>query len=226
MGVDYSFVLHVPQERIWDVLQDVAAMQQEGEEKIELIFPDHKLTLPFTSHFKSEPIVIDESVGGLSFDTSLCFEPDDVLLEYVEEQVGYERSEDEKAHLRQCLVNMQGQIMIGYIYLSIDFYANDRELVKPDAPLPRPIAKFSFQAATGRMNDLFEQSPSMQQAFLGLAAKHDGEAVLLDREEGDSLVLWLQGQPMKEEIPAPSVSICYYSPEDLRELIEQRIGRN
>lgn len=215
MGNDYSFVLNVPQERVWDVLQAVAAMQSRNGDEIDLIFPDHKLTLPFSSRFETQPIHIDESVQSLSFDTSLCFELDEVLEEDIEGLIEYESRLGESV-TREDYLDEQGRRAIGFIYLSVDFRGNRSSSEHQDA---KPVARFTFTAATGRMSDLFEQSPSMQQAFVELAVAHQGELCFLDREEKPSILLYLEGERLKEELPFIYSALGYYAPDVIRAVL-------
>lgn len=212
MGNDYSFVLYVPQERMWDVLQSVSLMSPRSENHTEIVFPDRKITVPFSSGFKTEPIVVEDPFPALSFDTSLCFEMDEVLEDDLEDLIRYGRDLGEDA-TREDYLDDQGRMAIGFIYLSIDPEANRRFSRYHDA---KPVARFTFTAATDHMSDLFEQSPSMQQTFAGLTAAHQGESCFLDREEKPSLLLWLEGEPMKEELPFHYLSVSYCSPDDIR----------
>jgi hypothetical protein len=170
MGLDYEYELYFRREELWSVLQSVGKMSGTGADgTTEIILPDRKIALPFTSGFAFKTIHFQESKKELDFDTSLYFEPDDAIEQYVKEQ---------EEHIRQwggehanwvMPRDEEGRVPIGNIYLYI-------WLDSEDTP---GLISFDFVSATTRMGVLFTESPSIRGAFIRLLEWHNGVYGLL-----------------------------------------------
>jgi hypothetical protein len=147
---------------------------------LELTLPGgDRLTLPFTSHFKSEPVDCSTS-SELELDTSIMFGVDDALREFAETH-GPEPEED-------------GRVQIGYVYLTIRFesFAHPR------------YTSLEFWAATSSMSRLFAQSARIREAFTDLTAASGGVCCLFDTGDGGpEQVCWLNGETTQEMVSGP-----------------------
>src|SRR4028118_1386559 len=87
MGLDYSFRVNIKREQLAESLIAVARFAHaNSEEKIDVYLPERKLSLPFTSRFKTFPLLVHSSTDTLEFDTSLLFPVSDEAMEkYVRE---------------------------------------------------------------------------------------------------------------------------------------------
>jgi len=165
IGLEYEYGLRFRYEDLYGILEDLAqnATVVEGRE-IDVILPEWRITLPFTSHFKSEPIYLDESTKTLSFDISLYFKPDDEIELYIKEQEEYLGASDGDFVNYRCPRDDQGRVAIGYIYLYISFsFENNMK-----------FANLAFASATTRMGILFTNSPSIRQTFIDFLISHNG----------------------------------------------------
>ncbi|MFJ1551532.1 hypothetical protein [Streptomyces sp. NPDC088246] len=147
---------------------------------LELILPGgDRLVLPFTSHFKSEPV--DSSTSStLELDTSIMFGVDDAVRECGEAH-GHETEED-------------GRVEIGYVYLTIRF----ESLLHPR------YASVEFWAATSAMSRMFARSARVRDVFTGLTAASGGVCCLFDTGDGGpEQVCWLNGETTQEMVSGP-----------------------
>ena len=178
MGLDYSYCVYVPAGNVVRALNALVAMAPAGEASTEVTLPGgHRLTLPFTSGFKSEPV--DCSDGrNLDLDTSILLDlVDDEAREYFDE---YARDES-------------GRGRLGYLYLTVQFVSK----VHPG------YAELEFTAATTSMSMLMENSASVEQAFVALTKASGGVCCWLDREWTSLEVRWLNGETRRDTIPGP-----------------------
>ena len=129
MGLEYEYGLCFRYEELYELLEDLGQNAKVvADRKVDIIFPDYRITLPFTSNFKSEPIHIDDSTRSISLDTSLYFKPDDEIEMYLKEQEEYLRGRGGDWADYRSPRDDQGRVAIGYIYLYISFELNDPSL--------------------------------------------------------------------------------------------------
>jgi hypothetical protein len=178
MGLDYSYTFFVPAGNVARALTAVAAIAPDDRGPIEVTLPGgERLTLPFTSGFKSDPV--DSSASAeLRLDTSILIDvEDDTTRDYFASEVRHE----------------SGRARLGYLYLTVKFVSQVH---------PR-YAELEFTAATTSMSELMETSASVEKAFVDLTIASGGVCCWLDREWTSLEVRWLNGVPCRETIPGP-----------------------
>ncbi|MBL1094722.1 MULTISPECIES: hypothetical protein [Streptomyces] len=179
MGLVYSYDIYVRPWNVARVLANLAdlAPPARAVPPLEITLPGgDRLVLPFTSHFKSEPVDCSTS-STLELDTSLMFDVDDALREYAQ-MSGREPEAD-------------GRIQIGYIYAKIWF----ESLLHPD------YASVECWAATSGMSRLFARSANIRKVFTDLTADSGGVCCLFDTGDGGpEQVCWLNGEPTREMV--------------------------
>ncbi|MFE0420962.1 hypothetical protein [Streptomyces sp. NPDC058953] len=186
MGLDYSYEIFTPAQNVARTLAELVELAPRTRQvpPLTLTMPGgDQLVVPFTSHFKSDPV--DCSTGStLELDTSIMVGVDDEVREFVEGR-GLELDE-------------LGRVEIGYIYLTIRF-----------APALHPrYASLQFTAATSGMSRLFERSASIRAVFTGLTAASGGVCCALDTESDTVQICWLNGQVTQETVPGPRFTSC------------------
>ena len=102
MGLDYSYKMGFRRDQLSDVLGAVGEWSRDAGESTDIYLPQGKITVPFTSRFRTVPVFLHPAVKRLQFDTSLYFPFDDeVIQKYVAELE-------------------QERVSIGYIYMNIE----------------------------------------------------------------------------------------------------------
>ncbi|MFD3481685.1 hypothetical protein [Streptomyces sp. NPDC058665] len=181
MGLDYAYQVIVPAQNVTRALGALTELAPRTlrPPPLALTLPGGaEVVVPFTSHFKSEPVDCSAS-GTLELDTSIMFGVDDVVREYCE---GRDLELDE---LRR--------VAIGYIYLTVRF-----------APEQHPgYASLEFMAAASGMSRMFERSAAVRTVFTDLTAAVGGVCCLLDTESDSVQVCWLNGRPTQDTVPGP-----------------------
>ncbi|MEV5989238.1 hypothetical protein AB0L85_30335 [Streptomyces sp. NPDC052051] len=184
MGLAYGYDIYLPPQNVARALANLAELAPPAEAALrpplELTLPGgDRLILPFTSHFKSEPVDCSTS-RTLDLDTSIMFGADDVLREYAE-AYGPE-------------IDGDGRIQIGYVYLTIRF----------ESFLHPRYAAMEFWAATSGMSRLFARSVRVREVFISLAAASGGVCCLFDTGDGGpEQVCWLNGETTQEMVSGP-----------------------
>ncbi|MFF1445628.1 hypothetical protein [Streptomyces sp. NPDC058295] len=182
MGLTYGYDIYLRPRNVARALANLAELAPPTRDvpPLELTLPGgDRLTLPFTSHFMSEPL--DCSTGStLELDTSIMFGADDAVREYGEVH-GHE-------------ADAEGRVKIGYVYLTVRF----ESLLSPR------YASVEFWAATSAMSRLFAQSARVREVFTGLTAASGGVCCLFDTGDGGpEQVCWLNGRATQEMVPGP-----------------------
>ncbi|WSQ06541.1 hypothetical protein OG604_01480 [Streptomyces sp. NBC_01231] len=146
---------------------------------LEIRLPDgDRLVVPFTSHFKSEPV--DCSSSELKLDMTMMFDVDDALREFAE-KAGPAPEAD-------------GRIQIGYVYATVRF----------ESFLHPGYASVECWAATSGMSRLFARSTNIRKVFTDLTAASGGVCCLFDTGDGGpEQVCWLNGESTQEMVPGP-----------------------
>ncbi|MGW3691784.1 hypothetical protein [Streptomyces sp. NPDC005125] len=182
MGLTYGYDIYLRPLNVAKALANLAelAPQTRDVSSLEVTLPGgDRLVLPFTSHFKSEPVDCSRS-STLELDTSLMFDVDDALREYAETD-GPEPEAD-------------GRIQIGYVYATIRF----------ESFLHPGYASVEFWAATSGMSRMFARSASVREVFTGLTAASGGVCCLFDTGDGGpEQVCWLNGETTQEMVSGP-----------------------
>ncbi|MFE2103704.1 MULTISPECIES: hypothetical protein [unclassified Streptomyces] len=182
MGLTYGYDVYLRPRNVAKALANLAALAPPAPRvpPLEVTLPGgERLVLPFTSHFKSEPVDCSTS-STLRLDTSLMFDVDDALREYTK-RGGPEPDAD-------------GRIQIGYVYAAIRF----ESLLHPG------YASLECWAATSGMSRLFARSRNIRRAFTDLTAASGGVCCLFDTGDGGpERVCWLNGEVTQEMVSGP-----------------------
>ena len=179
MGLIYGYDIYLRPRNVAKALANLAelAPQTRDVSPLELTLPGgDRLVLPFTSHFKSEPVDCSTS-STLELDTSIMFDVDDALREYA--QTGGPEPEAD------------GRIQIGYVYATIRF----------ESFLHPGYASVECWAATSGMSRLFARSTNIRKVFTDLTAASGGVCCLFDTGDGGpEQVCWLNGETTQEMV--------------------------
>ncbi|MEV7524592.1 hypothetical protein [Streptomyces sp. NPDC091371] len=182
MGIDYSYEIFVPARNVARALTELAelAPRTGRRPRVAVTLPGgDQVVLPFTSHFKSEPVDCSTS-STLDLDTTIMFGVDDDAMRELSESHDWKRDE-------------RGRLAIGYIYLTVRF-----------ASWWHPgYASLDFTAAATGMSLAFERSANIRGVFTSLTAASGGVCCVLDTEGATRLICWLNGEPMQETVPGP-----------------------
>lgn len=185
MGLDYSYEVIVPARNVARALAAVAELapltHRPPPLTVTLPGGGGRVTVPFTSHFRSEPVDCSAAGGGgtLELDTSIMCGVDEAVREHIDGR-GLEPDE-------------LGRVPIGYIYLTVRF-----------APAAHPgHASLEFTAATSGMSRMFERSAVVRAVFTDLTAAVGGVCCLLDTESDTFEICWLDGRPVRDTVPGP-----------------------
>lgn len=166
MGLRYSINLYYRIEQLEDVLMKIptiAEIEDGAMTKIEL--PNsHSISLPFTSNFRNDLLVLQGQKIGVELDTILIFTVDDSIRDYVRAC----NFEDKIDRQMNC-------VPIGNIYLNIRAGYNYVEL--------------AFRAATSQMSKLFLESAAIHYRFIEFMNLTDGSLGIIDIGEDYDLLL-------------------------------------
>ncbi len=173
MGLDYTYRLFFPRERVPEALEGLAARcapPRCGTARIHL--PQGIREFPFEP-FREDalPNWDDESY---SFDIILHLAADEALEKFT--RIAPQQLEEQR-----------WEIDLGYIYFRVD------------NPPEETVSCFVFIASGNRMSWAFLDSRSLQSVFSDLLAAHGGLCGLLDRDE-DRIVFWWRGQTTWETL--------------------------
>lgn len=182
MGLIYSYDIYLRPRNVARALANLAKLAPPAcaVPPLEITLPGGgRLVLPFTSHFKSEPVDCSTN-STFELDTSLMVDVDDALREYA--QTGGPGPEAD------------GRIQVGYIYATIRFVS----LLHPG------YASVECSAATSGMSRLFARSTNVRKVFTDLTADSGGVCCLFDTGDGaPEQVCWLNGEPTRETVSGP-----------------------
>ena len=173
MGLDYTYRLFFPRERVPEALEGLAARcapPPRGTARIRL--PQGIREFPFEP-FREDPLPNwdDESY---SFDIILRLEADESLEKFTR-------------IAPQQLEAQGGETALGYVYFRVD------------NPPDEAVSCFVFIAGGNRMSWTFLDSRSLQSVFSDLLAAHGGLCGLLDRDE-ERTIFWWRGQVTWETV--------------------------
>ncbi|MFE4213838.1 hypothetical protein [Streptomyces sp. NPDC056844] len=191
MGLTYGYDIYLRPGNVARALTALAALAPPAPRvpPLELTLPGgERLALPFTSHFKSDPVDCTTSTTSttsttgttVELDTSLMFGVDDVLREYAE--------------VYGSAIEEDGRIAIGYVYLTIRFTS----LLDPR------YTSMEFWAATSGMSRVFARSAGVREVFMDLTAAAGGVCCLFDTGDGSpGQLCWLNGEATESTVPVP-----------------------
>ncbi|MFD5140443.1 hypothetical protein ACFWMX_30055 [Streptomyces sp. NPDC058378] len=182
MGLTYGYDIYLRPGNVAGALTALAALAPPAPHvpPLELTLPGgERLALPFTSHFKSDPVDCTRGAGTtIELDTSLMFGVDDVLREYAD-VYGRDIEED-------------GRIALGYVYLTIRFTS----LLHPR------YTSMEFWAATSGMSRVFARSAGVREVFTDLTVAAGGVCCLFDTGDGSpGQLCWLDGEATEDMVP-------------------------
>jgi hypothetical protein len=182
VGLIYGYDIYLSPRNIARTLANLAELAPPASAvpPLEVTLPGgERLGLPFTSHFKSEPVDCSTS-DTLELDMSLMVDIDDALREY--------------ARMNGPAPEADGRLQIGYIYAAIRF----ESLLHPG------YASVECWAATSEMSRLFARSANIRKVFTDLTAGSGGVCCLFDTGDGaPEQVCWLNGEPTRETVSGP-----------------------
>lgn len=196
--MDYSYQLFFPREVLVDVLEQLAAIAEPTGEPTTLILPDRTLTLPYST-WSDTPSELrwDDPSPSWEFATSLCFEPDDPIRDYLEPRMAGDPPADSPLHYDD-----QGRAKIGYIYLTVQ-----RDMANLPSGTGEDLMRFSFGTPGSTMSVLFLESDSIRRTFIGLLESCRGVYGVFDREDPAEL-FWLRGAERSEELPTAEMTLA------------------
>jgi hypothetical protein len=203
MGLDYSYNIICRRDQMWDVL-DAAGKRAWGDfreysAKFEL--DDRDIERPLRDVWERELILEETPIRDISTDTSIWFEYDDAIRDWVKKNQ-YDEGEEDGRYI--------GSIYV-YIYPFLHYeYGDEVTLLDCDD------VEISFTAATTCMSRLFENSVSIRNAFIEIAKAHEGAICVLDRE-GSDIVVWFEGEEVWTEVGDSNTS---------REILTERVKQN
>ena len=206
MGLNYNYLLYFKRDRIWDALQGLGEISDtEGMKPTMIHFPDHDLVLPLMSSW-GEKSEFQHDKPELKFDTSIYFDKDPAILEYLHDRDGeeYDRSPPEE--------NRGNQFAIGFIYLTVYADLSQHYAFKK----PTDMVIFEFGTTGSRMSWLFEESTSIRNTFIKLLEKFDGICGILDREVDYGELFWFKGKKLQT-----SVLSIYILPDEIEEMLDR-----
>lgn len=166
MGLDYTYRLYFPRERIPEALQGLAAMCARPPQTAHIRLPQGIREFPFDP-FQGEPTP-DWDSESYSFEVILRLPADDALEKFIARTNPQQLKEQEEADF-------------GYVSFRVD------------NPPDKINSCFVFIAGGDRMSWAFLDSTSMRRAFIRLLEAHGGLCGLLDMDE-QRLVFWWRGQ--------------------------------
>lgn len=212
MGLNYRYLLYFERGRIWDVLQGLSEIcDTEGMSPTTIHFPDRELVLPLMSNWgQRNEARYDQP--GFEFATSIYFDEDPAILEYLQDRDGeeYDRSPPDQEGVKKYA--------IGFIYLTVYADLSQHYAFENTADM----VLFEFNTTGTRMSMLFDDSTSIRETFSRLLGRFGGIIGILDREVDYGELFWFKGvtyQPYQV-----SVLNVHTTPDEIEEMLS-REGR-
>jgi hypothetical protein len=196
--MDYSYQLFFPREALVEVLQQLAAIAEPTGEPTTLILPDRTLSLPYST-WAGTPSELrwDDPSPCWEFATSLCFEPDAPIRDYLEPRMADDPPADSPLHYDD-----RGRARIGYVYLTVQ-----RDMANLPSGTGEDLVRLSFGTPGSTMSVLFSESDSIRRTFIGLLESCRGVYGVFDREDPAEL-FWLRGAERSEELPTAEMTLA------------------
>jgi hypothetical protein len=191
MGLDYSYLLYFDKKLQWEALQALVDISVPHHPPTRILFPDHELLIPLES-WSSNNGVLNYNDPDLQMHTSLYFDEDDAIMDYLENR------NDSANQYSPPEGEQTPKVAIGYIYLTIYNESCERF---PGIGLKDYVA-FDFGTTGTRMSKVFYYSYSIRSTFVKLLERVPGICGVFNREESGD-VFWYKGQPLDVEIDDP-----------------------
>lgn len=205
MGLNFNYLLYFERDHLWDALQGVAKIAEPYEHPATTIhFPDHDLVLPIMTDF-GEPNELPYDEAEYSFATSLIFEEDEAILEYLNHR-------DDNSYRAPPEEDGICRVAIGFIYLTV--YADLSQHWAFEKPTN--LALFSFGTTGTRMSFLFGDSVSIRRTFTQLLENYHGVSGIFDREIDYGQLFWFKGKPMEKDVES-----VYMLPEEIEDMLKR-----
>ena len=207
MGMDFSYLLYFKREKIWDALQAVVEMASPHQPPTRVLFPDHELLIPLAT-WQDNHAQLNHDDPQLDFHFSLYFEEDEAI-QYWRRNLGDDpslRSPPDASGVKM--------VPVGFIYLAIHNPSSEHF----PAGYTGGLVAFNFGTTGTRMSLLFDESPSIRKAFLGLLERIPGVCGVFNREDSGE-VFWMDGREVYAQIEDP-----FLMPEEIR-VILKNLGR-
>ena len=191
MGLDYSYLLYFDRKLQWEALQAVVDISVPHHPPTRILFPDHELSIPLKS-WSSNNEVRKYNDPELQMHTSIYFEEDDAILDYLQGRNGDKnfRSPPER--------NLNPKVSIGYIYITI---FNETSQRYPEIG-PKNYVAFDFGTTGTHMSMLFYDSNSIRRTFVKLLERVPGICGVFNRED-DGEIFWYKGHHLSIQIADP-----------------------
>lgn len=186
MGLDYSYELFFPREKLWDVVEAVAAWRgrerMQTAQRVSATFDGQEKELPVEFWdglwSKNRHINWDEADSfRVSFCLSLPFEPDEDILTFWGDDLN-------------AMCDLDARIRVGCIHTRIESEADLLAWERGGFP---GLVLFDFCAATSGMSRLFAVSTSIRRTFVEFARRNGAVCGLFDSEGSNDRILWLDG---------------------------------
>jgi hypothetical protein len=191
MGLDYSYLLYFDRKLQWEALQAVVDISEPHQPPTRILFPDRELLIPMES-WSSNNGVLKYNDPELQMHTSIYFEEDDAILDYLQDRI-------ENGNLRSPPEGNQARkVSIGYIYLTIYNETSQRY----SGIGAKNYVTFDFGTTGTHMSMLFYYSDSIRKTFVKLLERVPGICGVFNRED-DGEVFWYKGHHLSKEIADP-----------------------
>jgi hypothetical protein len=200
VGLNYNYLLYFKKDKLWDVLQGLAAYcDTEGMKPTTIQFPDHDLVIPLTSSW-GEKDMIPYDQPEFEFALSMNFKEDPAILDYLINRDGdqFDRSPPEDGQVKVY--------SIGFIYLTVYADLSQHYGFKK----PSDMVLFKFGTTGTKMSILFADSTSIRKTFIDLLARYKGVIGIFDWENDYGELFWFKGKHLQF-----SLSRNYLLPEEI-----------
>lgn len=205
MGMDFSYLLYFKREKMWDALQAVVEMASPHQPPTRVLFPDHELAIPLAS-WQDNHAQLKHDDPQLHFHFALYFEEDEAI------QYWRRNREDAASYRSPPDASVVKMVTVGFIYLAIH---NPSSEYFP-AGYTGDLVAFNFGTTGTSMSLLFDESPSIRKAFLGLLGRIPGVCGVFNREDSGE-VFWMDGRDVYAQIEYP-----FLMPEEIRTFLKSR----
>jgi len=204
MGLNFNYLLYFKREHLWDALQGVAKIAEPYDHPLTTIhFPDHDLVLPIMTGFREGSELQHDQVE-LSFTTSLVFEEDEAILDYLL------NNGDEGVQRASPETGVINRVPIGFIYLTVFADLSQHWAFKK----PTDLVLFKFGTTGTHMSMLFEDSTSIRKTFINLLERYHGVSGIFDREVDYGQLFWFKGKQVETDVLS-----VYMLPEEIEEML-------
>jgi hypothetical protein len=192
MGLDYSYLLYFDRKVQWEALQAVVDISEPHQPPTRILFPDHELLIPMES-WSSNNGVLKYNDPELQIHTSIYFEEDDAILDYLQDRNG------DKNFRSPPEGNQNPKVSIGYIYLTI---YNESSQRYSGIGASNYVA-FDFGTTGTSMSMLFYYSHSIRGTFVKLLERVPGICGVFNQEDGGGEIFWYRGHHLSKDIADP-----------------------